>query len=90
MNWSPPGTTAKAGDAVQGGDGEGGKYRIRIYASLGTGSFVLMHSGAQPVTASYGLLSTIAWGLNGRVTYALEGSIFSIRRFLRACSEVTL
>lgn len=45
--------------------------------TYGTGAFVLMHSGAQPVTASHGLLSTIAWGLHGRVTYALEGSIFS-------------
>jgi glycerol kinase len=45
--------------------------------TYGTGSFVLMHSGAQPVTASHGLLSTIAWGLHGVLTYALEGSIFS-------------
>jgi glycerol kinase len=45
--------------------------------TYGTGSFVLMHSGAQPVTVSHGLLSTIAWGLHGTPTYALEGSIFS-------------
>jgi len=45
--------------------------------TYGTGSFVLMHSGTQPVTASNGLLSTIAWGLHGAPTYALEGSIFS-------------
>ena len=45
--------------------------------TYGTGSFVLMHSGAQPVAASHGLLSTIAWGLHGVLTYALEGSIFS-------------
>jgi len=45
--------------------------------TYGTGSFVLMHSGTQPVTASYGILSTIAWGLHGVLTYALEGSIFS-------------
>jgi len=45
--------------------------------TYGTGSFVLMHSGAQPVAATHGLLSTIAWGLNGRLTYALEGSIFA-------------
>jgi glycerol kinase len=36
-----------------------------------------MHSGVQPVIASHGLLSTIAWGLHGVLTYALEGSIFS-------------
>jgi len=45
--------------------------------TYGTGSFVLMHSGDRPVSATHGLLSTIAWGLNGRLTYALEGSIFS-------------
>src|SRR5262249_26556602 len=45
--------------------------------TYGTGSFVLMHSGDQPVAPTHGLLSTIAWGLNGHLTYALEGSIFS-------------
>src|SRR5262249_40615317 len=45
--------------------------------TYGTGSFVLMHSGTQPVPASHGLLSTIAWGLHGTLTYAIEGSIFS-------------
>jgi glycerol kinase len=45
--------------------------------TYGTGSFVLMHSGDRPPVASHGLLTTIAWGLDGRVTYALEGSIFA-------------
>jgi len=45
--------------------------------TYGTGSFVLMQSGTQPAPATHGLLSTIAWGLQGTVTYALEGSIFS-------------
>src|SRR5215471_13922219 len=45
--------------------------------TYGTGSFVLMHSGDQPVAPTHGLLSTIAWGLGGVLTYALEGSIFS-------------
>src|SRR5882672_1953197 len=45
--------------------------------TYGTGSFVLMHSGARPVTAAPDLLCTIAWGLHGCPTYALEGSIFS-------------
>jgi glycerol kinase len=44
--------------------------------TYGTGSFVLMHTGEQPVAAPRGLLSTVAWGLDGRLTYALEGSIF--------------
>lgn len=45
--------------------------------TYGTGSFVLMHSGDRPAAATHGLISTIAWGLHGRPTYALEGSIFS-------------
>jgi glycerol kinase len=45
--------------------------------TYGTGSFVLMHIGEQSVPAPHGLLSTIAWGLNGHTTYALEGSIFA-------------
>jgi glycerol kinase len=45
--------------------------------TYGTGSFVLMHSGARPVIAAPDLLCTIAWGCNGCLAYALEGSIFS-------------
>lgn len=45
--------------------------------TYGTGSFVLMHSGDRPGQPPQGLLTTIAWGLNGHVTYALEGSIFA-------------
>lgn len=44
--------------------------------TYGTGSFVLMQLGAQPVPAPQGLLTTIAWSLEGRISYALEGSIF--------------
>jgi glycerol kinase len=44
--------------------------------TYGTGSFVLMHIGAQPVPPPQGLLTTVAWGLDGRLSYALEGSIF--------------
>lgn len=44
--------------------------------TYGTGSFVLMNTGSQPVDSHNGLITTIAWGLKGKVTYALEGSIF--------------
>lgn len=44
--------------------------------TYGTGSFLLINTGSAPVLSKSGLLSTIAWGLNNRVTYALEGSIF--------------
>ncbi|WP_299455987.1 glycerol kinase GlpK [uncultured Microscilla sp.] len=44
--------------------------------TYGTGCFMLMNTGKDPVKSQSGLLTTIAWGLNGEVTYALEGSIF--------------
>jgi len=44
--------------------------------TYGTGCFMLMNTGDTPVTSKAGLLTTIAWGLNGKVTYALEGSVF--------------
>lgn len=44
--------------------------------TYGTGSFILMHTGEQPIHSEKGLLTTIAWGINDRVEYALEGSIF--------------
>lgn len=44
--------------------------------TYGTGCFMLMNTGSQAVASQNGLLTTIAWGLNGQVEYALEGSIF--------------
>ena len=44
--------------------------------TYGTGCFMLMNTGKEMVTSKSGLLTTIAWGLNGKVTYALEGSVF--------------
>lgn len=44
--------------------------------TYGTGCFLLMNTGEKPVFSKNGLLTTIAWGLDGKVTYALEGSIF--------------
>lgn len=44
--------------------------------TYGTGCFMLMNTGEQAVSSNHGLLTTIAWGLNGKVDYALEGSIF--------------
>jgi len=44
--------------------------------TYGTGNFMLMNTGDQPRESKAGLLTTIAWGLGGKVTYALEGSIF--------------
>lgn len=44
--------------------------------TYGTGCFLLMNTGEKPVFSDNGLVTTIAWGLDGRVNYALEGSIF--------------
>lgn len=44
--------------------------------TYGTGCFMLMNTGEKAVSSEHGLLTTIAWGLNGKVEYALEGSIF--------------
>ncbi|MDW7693144.1 glycerol kinase GlpK [Flammeovirgaceae bacterium SG7u.111] len=44
--------------------------------TYGTGCFMLMNTGTTPRISENGLLTTIAWGLDGKVEYALEGSIF--------------
>lgn len=44
--------------------------------TYGTGCFLLMNTGDKPVFSKNGLVTTIAWGMDGKVTYALEGSIF--------------
>ncbi len=45
--------------------------------TYGTGAFLLMNTGEQPYISDNGLLATIAWGINGKVYYALEGSVFT-------------
>lgn len=44
--------------------------------TYGTGCFMLMNTGEEPVFSKSGLVTTIAWGIDGKVNYALEGSIF--------------
>ncbi|HXD96141.1 MAG TPA: glycerol kinase GlpK [Candidatus Acidoferrum sp.] len=44
--------------------------------TYGTGCFVLLNTGADPVASGHGLLTTVAWRIGGRATYALEGSVF--------------
>ena len=44
--------------------------------TYGTGAFLLMNTGNEPIFSKNGLVTTIGWGLDGQVTYALEGSIF--------------
>ncbi len=47
-----------------------------LKTTYGTGCFLLLHTGNQPVHSKEGLLTTIAWELDGEVSYALEGSVF--------------
>lgn len=54
--------------------------------TYGTGCFALMQTGDAPVTSDNGLITTIAWGLDGKVQYCLEGSVFvagSVIQWLR-------
>lgn len=44
--------------------------------TYGTGCFLLMNTGEKPVSSANGLVTTIAWGIDNKVYYALEGSIF--------------
>jgi glycerol kinase len=47
-----------------------------IKNTYGTGSFVVLNTGDKPITSQNNLLTTVAWQLDGKTTYALEGSIF--------------
>ncbi|MCK5846937.1 MAG: glycerol kinase GlpK [Bacteroidales bacterium] len=47
-----------------------------IKSTYGTGSFMLMNTGDKPIFSKNGLLTTIAWRMKGKTTYALEGNIF--------------
>ncbi|SDI55141.1 glycerol kinase GlpK [Propionivibrio dicarboxylicus] len=44
--------------------------------TYGTGAFMLMNTGKTPIRSRHGLLTTVAWGIDGTVDYALEGSVF--------------
>lgn len=50
--------------------------RSEVKNTYGTGGFMLMNTGTAPVNSHNGLVTTIAWGVDGKVEYALEGSIF--------------
>ena len=68
--------TGCAGDQQAAAIGQGCLTPGLVKATYGTGTFVLAHAGATPPTSDHRLLSTVAWRLDGRPAYALEGSIF--------------
>lgn len=65
-----------AGDQQAATFGQGCFENGQAKNTYGTGCFLLMNTGTSPVKSNHGLLTTIGWGLNGEVTYCLEGSVF--------------
>ncbi|WP_405154315.1 glycerol kinase GlpK [Paenibacillus sp. FSL K6-0108] len=65
-----------AGDQQSALFGQGCYTKGSMKNTYGTGCFMLMNTGEQPVQSDHGLITTIAWGMNGKIEYALEGSIF--------------
>ena len=68
--------TGSAGDQQAALFGEACFKEGEAKSTYGTGNFLLLNTGDKAVPSKNGLLTTIAWGLNGKVTYALEGSVF--------------
>lgn len=68
--------TGSAGDQQAALFGECCFEAGEVKSTYGTGNFLLLNTGDKPVFSKNGLLTTIAWGLNGEVKYALEGSVF--------------
>ena len=65
-----------AGDQQSALFGQGCFETGMVKNTYGTGCFLLMNTGHEPATSDSGLLTTIAWGIDGQVEYALEGSVF--------------
>jgi glycerol kinase len=70
------GVTGVAGDQQAALFGQACTTEGMAKNTYGTGSFVLMHTGADRVASSSGMLTTVAWRRGGVLTYALEGAIF--------------
>ncbi len=68
--------TGAAGDQQAALFGQACFRRGMVKNTYGTGCFMVMNTGESPVSSEKGLLSSVAWGLDGKVVYALEGSIF--------------
>lgn len=68
--------TGVAGDQQAALFGQGCFHAGMAKNTYGTGCFMLMNTGNQLFNSQSGLISTIAWGIDGRIEYALEGSVF--------------
>ncbi|WP_034551537.1 glycerol kinase GlpK [Carnobacterium funditum] len=65
-----------AGDQQAALFGQTGYEKGMVKNTYGTGAFIIMNTGKKPIKSENGLLTTIGYGINGEITYALEGSIF--------------
>ena len=65
-----------AGDQQSALFGQGCFKKGQAKNTYGTGCFLLMNTGESPVYSKNGLVTTVAWGIDGKVNYALEGSVF--------------
>ncbi|WP_051258574.1 glycerol kinase GlpK [Atopococcus tabaci] len=65
-----------AGDQQAALFGQAAFEKGMVKNTYGTGAFIIMNTGKEPIQSDNGLLTSIAYGINGEVTYALEGSIF--------------
>jgi len=68
--------TGVAGDQQAALFGQTAFEKGEVKNTYGTGAFIIMNTGEEPVHSENGLLTTLAYGIDGKVTYALEGSIF--------------
>lgn len=66
-----------AGDQQAALFGQGCFDAGEVKNTYGTGGFLLMNTGGDPKFTSDGLLTTVAWSIDGKVTYAVEGSVFT-------------
>lgn len=65
-----------AGDQQAALFGQGCFDEGNVKNTYGTGCFLLMNTGEKPIFSGNGLVTTIGWGINGKISYALEGSVF--------------
>jgi glycerol kinase len=78
IGWLPPGVPVAgiAGDQQAALFGQACFRPGDAKNTYGTGCFVLLNTGSVPVPSAHGLVTTVAWSIDGAVTYALEGSVF--------------
>lgn len=74
--WCPDSNCGIAGDQQAALFGQAAYDKGSIKNTYGTGAFIVMNTGLEPTLSDNGLLTTIAYGLDGQTHYALEGSIF--------------